>query len=524
MRLKEIQFRLLTLLVTTLLCAVPAVSQVNIGEDSNPHGFSVLEISTDILKGGLRLPQLTTKERDALDINSSPILAEGLIIYNTDTNCLNFWNGNRWISLCASIDLGDETLEVTPGNLIFTSAADGGGDLSEIVETNVSAGWQIMSLPDWVTTNPSPNTRSTGTSLSVGVSGPNTGFLPRIGNVTVTAGSLSKTFTVTQEAPEAINAISSAPLLYVDADGKLQLGRWGMEITRNNLLNFKFGSVIGFIIPSATSSPTGGNASWEGANTAIKFNPSKVYTSDLNSLPLDSQYNKIPYYHDSLKIKYPSGTDISLPLYHNGRNVLAGLGDPCKLVGYSGDQIAAMTPEQVDTIQSQWRLPTKIENIQFVGADNGAFGLDFENYTPPPSDEATTWNLAQSANLNFWGGPPPTGNTSAINNGQYKFGGGWFPINTSPSTLSKDANRFLPVVGYRAGGANFGLSRFQGLLAFYWSSISMFNPSGNYSTQVWAFTLGVDAPGQSGPSAHVYPVSVNYSFYGFPIRCVQNTQ
>ena len=40
---------------------------------------------------GLRLPVLTTTQRDAI---SSP--AEGLLIYNTTTNKLNFYTGAAW--------------------------------------------------------------------------------------------------------------------------------------------------------------------------------------------------------------------------------------------------------------------------------------------------------------------------------------------------------------------------------------------------------------------------------------------
>jgi len=58
---------------------------------------------------GLRLPQLTTEERDNVATqwkapNADPDVvkaAEGLVIYNKTNNCLEFWNNEDWISLCA---------------------------------------------------------------------------------------------------------------------------------------------------------------------------------------------------------------------------------------------------------------------------------------------------------------------------------------------------------------------------------------------------------------------------------------
>jgi len=497
MLVKKNQIGLLTLLATVLLFVLPVRSQVVVGKDSIPHQFSLLELSAEILKGGLRLSQLSTGERDALDINSSPALAEGLIIYNTDNNCLEFWNSTKWVSLCAAFSLSpnDEFLEVTPGDLVFTSAENGGGDQPELVTTNVPAGWQITSMPNWVTTNPSPNIRSTGTSLIVEVSSANTGFLPRIGTITVTAGSLSNTFTVTQEVPEAINMVSSAPLLYIDGSGKLQLGRWGMEVNRDNLLNFKFGGVVGFIIPSSAANGT----AWEGSSN-VKFDP----TNNTASYGVDN-YNQIPYYPAAL---YAQGiTNVSSPEYHNGTNVLAGRGDPCKLVGYTGAEIAAMSAVEINNMQSAWRLPTKIEDITFAGADHNTY----DNYIPNPP--AVTAYIEENPSQLFWGAGPGASPSSP---------GAWFPIQAPRGV---DANKFLPAVGYRGGGiegqpTNGASQLIRGTHGFYWSSTAYVNNTAGYG-----YSLAFDAPGQRVPSsgADVYPVSYNRSLYGFPIRCVPNT-
>jgi len=52
------------------------------------------------------MPQLNNKERDAVqaEFNANSETAEaakGLVIYNTDTDCMEFWNGKEWIGLCS---------------------------------------------------------------------------------------------------------------------------------------------------------------------------------------------------------------------------------------------------------------------------------------------------------------------------------------------------------------------------------------------------------------------------------------
>jgi len=74
------------------------------GISKTAEAFSALEVISNG-KGGLRLPQLTTAQRNTLALAaiSDPVkkgLSNGLSIYNTTTNCVEYWNSNRWISLC----------------------------------------------------------------------------------------------------------------------------------------------------------------------------------------------------------------------------------------------------------------------------------------------------------------------------------------------------------------------------------------------------------------------------------------
>jgi uncharacterized protein (TIGR02145 family) len=98
------------------MAAMPksAMSQVTIGQDKEPEPFSVLELISNSTMG-LRLPQLKQKERDNLRKTSTFIaeengLAKGLTIYNTDAECVQYWNGEKWtaIGTCQYVITGVE--------------------------------------------------------------------------------------------------------------------------------------------------------------------------------------------------------------------------------------------------------------------------------------------------------------------------------------------------------------------------------------------------------------------------------
>ena len=90
---------ILSLLVSGAFLSLNA--QVTIGDDKLPEDFSVLELISNGTQG-LRLPQMTTVQRNAVtnaDFKLNP-LAKGLQIFNTTSDCTEYWNGSRWVSLC----------------------------------------------------------------------------------------------------------------------------------------------------------------------------------------------------------------------------------------------------------------------------------------------------------------------------------------------------------------------------------------------------------------------------------------
>ena len=209
MEFRKKHFWFLTILVTILFFTLPMEAQVNIGSSNSPESFSVLELNTMLKDRGLRLPQLTTKEREdsiTPKLASNPAGAKGLVIYNTTIQCLEFWNGTSWISLCSSVL---PVLEVNPENLVFeydeitgkrvTVTTDISGWTTEITY-NQGTGWLTISSV-------------TGTSFVVAPNSTNSGSAPRTATITVTAGYLTEMVTVTQLPdilPSPSNQISNA--------------------------------------------------------------------------------------------------------------------------------------------------------------------------------------------------------------------------------------------------------------------------------------------------------------------------
>ena len=91
------------ILLTAFFFALPMKAQVEIGDNAkNPQAYSLMEVATSRNKGGLRLPQLKTAQRSALNAQliANPDAAQGLVIFNIDTYCVEYWSVDHWVSLC----------------------------------------------------------------------------------------------------------------------------------------------------------------------------------------------------------------------------------------------------------------------------------------------------------------------------------------------------------------------------------------------------------------------------------------
>lgn len=113
------------LLIILMINNTRAIAQVVIGPDAaKPQEFSILElISTSSNSGGLRMPQFTNDQRDLLTRSATfqeeiTGKAMGLTIFNTDTKCLEYWNGEKWISRCNDNSCPPQEM---PGVITFSS-------------------------------------------------------------------------------------------------------------------------------------------------------------------------------------------------------------------------------------------------------------------------------------------------------------------------------------------------------------------------------------------------------------------
>ena len=84
------------IICTGILLITWALKAQNVGiGTATPHPKAVLHLE-DSTRGFLP-PRMTTAQRDTMTN-----IPRGLVIFNVTTNCLEFWNGAQWISLCAS--------------------------------------------------------------------------------------------------------------------------------------------------------------------------------------------------------------------------------------------------------------------------------------------------------------------------------------------------------------------------------------------------------------------------------------
>ena len=64
--------------------------------------FAIMGANAQEVAQGVKLPRLTTAERDLIQKEGDPAnpFARGQVIFNLDNACLEFWNSTEWVSLC----------------------------------------------------------------------------------------------------------------------------------------------------------------------------------------------------------------------------------------------------------------------------------------------------------------------------------------------------------------------------------------------------------------------------------------
>lgn len=84
-------FHKIIIFFISFFCYTTVFAQLGIGTKT-PSESAILEMSST--KQGFLPPRMTTAQRDV--INGGKI-AEGLVIYNTDEKCLQYWDGAEWL-------------------------------------------------------------------------------------------------------------------------------------------------------------------------------------------------------------------------------------------------------------------------------------------------------------------------------------------------------------------------------------------------------------------------------------------
>jgi hypothetical protein len=114
---------------------------VTIGEIKDPEAYSILELVSNG-QGGLRMPQLNTEERNDLTTEAfeSAELAQGLAIFNTDTKCLEFWNGTKWITI-SQANATVFSITTQPKKFTFYESAEGDDEVVPLTFTVAGTDW-----------------------------------------------------------------------------------------------------------------------------------------------------------------------------------------------------------------------------------------------------------------------------------------------------------------------------------------------------------------------------------------------
>jgi len=140
--MKKSIFILATAMLLLVGAALNANAQVTIGSNKTPETYSALEIINSSGSSGLRLPQMTIAQRNALiPTLTGDALAMGLQVFNTDTRCIETWNGTRWLTNC-----GNTTAPVGP-DPILCGADDGHVDVNGHIEIPVFMAYSLGADP-----------------------------------------------------------------------------------------------------------------------------------------------------------------------------------------------------------------------------------------------------------------------------------------------------------------------------------------------------------------------------------------
>lgn len=96
--MKDIKWIFIMCLIS--LSAQGQENNVGISKDQSHRPNIVAKIDVKAKDAGILIPRFTTIQRDAIQVTTSE---DGLLIYNTDEKCFNYYSAN-WKPICGKID------------------------------------------------------------------------------------------------------------------------------------------------------------------------------------------------------------------------------------------------------------------------------------------------------------------------------------------------------------------------------------------------------------------------------------
>lgn len=122
-------FHIMFFALVTLLYS-PCISQIGIGT-TRPDSSAILEVYSN--SKGVLLPRLSEANRDLI-VNP----ASGLMLFNLDDSCLNYYNGLTWVNPCFKNKVKTVSSVVAEAHFPATDGQPSLADLLEIGITNLS--------------------------------------------------------------------------------------------------------------------------------------------------------------------------------------------------------------------------------------------------------------------------------------------------------------------------------------------------------------------------------------------------
>lgn len=133
--MKKNLFSLLTFIFTILQVTAQDAPLVIGGQQSGDVNATLEVISKNGSKGFMP-PRFTTAQINTLTPNLAGV-SNGLTVYNTDTNCLQFWKGDKW-SDCSTYSNAELTYDCTSAKIVGTYNVDKPVTDNEHIEIKVN--------------------------------------------------------------------------------------------------------------------------------------------------------------------------------------------------------------------------------------------------------------------------------------------------------------------------------------------------------------------------------------------------